>query len=95
MITPLFRQLGLKNIPSDFLNLLEIEFHAKIGLIKEHYSYIAVNHHPVGSFVFNTNIRNKKKRKPTKKKKMNIATNTFGLGECGASYTKTQAIPTW
>lgn len=67
MITLLFRQLGLKNIPSDFLNLLEIEFHAKIGLIKEHYSYIAVNCHPVGSFVLNRSKRNKKKRKPTKK----------------------------
>lgn len=80
MITPLFRQLGLKNIPSDFLNLLEIEFHAKIGLIKEHYSYIAVNHHPVGSFVFNTNIRNKKKRKPTKKKEDEHCNQYFWIG---------------
>lgn len=37
VIILLFRQLGLKNIPSDFLNLLEIKFHTKAGMIKQHY----------------------------------------------------------
>lgn len=39
MITLLFRQLGLKNIPSHFLNLLEIEFHTRFGMIKQHYLF--------------------------------------------------------
>jgi len=35
MIILLFRQLGLKNIPPDFLNLRK--FHTKAGMIKQHY----------------------------------------------------------
>lgn len=37
VIIALFRQLGLKNIPTDLLDLLQITFHTKAGMIKQHY----------------------------------------------------------
>lgn len=37
VITILFRQLGLKNIPEDLLDLLQIKFHTKASMIIQHY----------------------------------------------------------